>query len=239
MLRFLLPCLVAAIMAMTPSVAGAASVGEVVTALEKGYDSLRDMQASFSQRAEMASVKRVQNGAGEVFIRKGKGVAMFRFNYTKPRQEIVSNGKTVWYYLPENRQVMTMDAASLFAGGGGVALSYLTGMGEVSRDFTARFLGNGQDGEGNYVLELVPKKGGQAFQKLHLTVSGHAVEEYLAKGRATVPFPIVSSVVFDQLGNRTTIVFSKIKVNRGVKASLFTFAVPRGVQVIQNPMVGK
>lgn len=239
MLRFLLPCLVAAVMAMTPAFAFAASVGEVVTALEKGYGSLRDMQASFSQRSEMASVKRAQSGAGEVFIRKGKGAAMFRFNYTKPRQEIVSNGKTVWYYLPENRQVMTMDAASLFAGGGGVALSYLTGMGEVSRDFTARFVGNGQDGKGNYVLELVPKRGGQAFQKLHLTVSGHAVEEYLAKGRATVSFPIVSSVVFDQLGNRTTIVFSKIKVNRGVKASLFTFNVPRGVEVIQNPMGGR
>ncbi len=240
MLRFLLSCLVVAVMAMSPAFAGAASVGEVVMALEKGYDSLRDMQASFSQRSEMASVKRAQSGAGEVFIRKGKGAgAMFRFNYTKPRQEIVSNGKTVWYYLPENRQVMTMDAASLFAGGGGVALSYLTGMGEVSRDFTARFVGNGQDGQGNYVLELVPKKGGQAFQKLHLTVSGHAVQEYLAKGRATVPFPIVSSVVFDQLGNRTTIVFSKIKVNRGVKASLFTFTVPRGVEVIQNPMGGR
>jgi outer membrane lipoprotein carrier protein len=239
MLRFLLPCLVAAIMAMTPAFAGAASVGEVVTALEKGYDSLRDMQASFSQRSEMASVKRAQSGAGEVFIRKDKGAAMFRFNYTKPRQEIVSNGKTVWYYLPENRQVMTMDAASLFEGGGGVALSYLTGMGEVSRDFTARFVGNGQDGQGNYVLELVPKKGGQAFQKLHLTVSGRAVEEYLAKGRATVPFPIVSSVVFDQLGNRTTIVFSKVKANRGVKASLFTFNVPKGVEVIRNPMGGR
>jgi outer membrane lipoprotein carrier protein len=238
-LRRLLPCLVAALMTITPTIACAASVSEVVTALEKGYASLRDLQASFTQRSELASVKRAQTGAGEVFIRKGNGAgAMFRFNYTKPRQEIISNGKTVWYYLPENRQVMTMDAASLFAGGGGVALSYLTGMGEVSRDFTARFVGNGKDARGNYVLELVPKKPGQAFQKLHLTVSGRAVEEYLASGRATVSFPIVSSVVFDQLGNRTAIEFSKVKVNRGVKASLFTFTTPPGVEVIQNPMGG-
>ncbi|MBT1074753.1 LolA family protein [Geobacter grbiciae] len=237
--RRLLPCLVAALMALAPTLAAAASVSEVVTALEKGYASLRDLQASFAQRSELASVKKAQTGAGEVFIRKGSGAgAMFRFNYTKPRQEIISNGKKVWYYLPENRQVMTMDAASLFAGGGGVALSYLTGMGEVSRDFTVRFVGDGKDARGNYVLELVPKKPGQAFQKLHLTVSGRAVEEYLTQGRATVPFPIVSSVVFDQMGNRTAIEFSKVKVNRGVKASLFTFTPPPGVEVIQNPMGG-
>ncbi|WP_306536449.1 outer membrane lipoprotein carrier protein LolA [Geobacter sp.] len=238
-LRRFLPCLVAAAMSIAPSFAAAASVTDVVTALEKGYASLRDLQASFTQRSELASVKKAQTGAGEVFIRKGAGAgAMFRFNYTKPRQEIISNGKTVWYYLPENRQVMTMDAASLFAGGGGVALSYLTGMGEVSRDFTARFVGEGKDARGNYLLELVPKKQGQAFQKLHLTVSGRAVDDYLASGRATVPFPIVSSVVFDQLGNRTAIEFSKVKVNRGVKASLFTFTAPPGVEVIENPLGG-
>jgi len=238
-LRRLLPCLVAAVMTIVPSLAAAASVSEVVTALEKGYASLRDLQASFTQRSELAAVKKVQTGAGELFIRKERGAgAMFRFNYRKPRQEIVSNGKTVWYYLPENRQVMTMDAASLFAGGGGVALSYLTGMGEISRDFTARFAGDGKDAGGNYVLELVPKNSGQAFQKLHLTISGKAVEEFLANGRATVPFPIVSSVVFDQQGNRTVIEFSRVKVNRGVKASLFTFAVPPGVEVMRNPLGG-
>ncbi|RNC72320.1 MAG: outer membrane lipoprotein carrier protein LolA [Desulfuromonadales bacterium] len=240
LLKRFLPCLVAVIVMMTPTFAvAAASVTDVVAALEKGYASLRDLQASFSQRAELASVKKTQTGAGEVFIRKGSGGgAMFRFNYTKPRQEIVSDGKTVWYYLPENRQVMTADAATLFAGGGGVALSYLTGMGEVSRDFTAKLLGEGRDGKGNYLLELVPKKQGQAFQKLHLTVSGRAVDEYLKSGKVSVPFPIVASVVFDQLGNRTSIEFSKVKVNRGVSPSLFTFTVPPGVDVIKNPLGG-
>lgn len=100
--RRLLPCLVAALMTVAPTLAAAASVSEVVTALEKGYASLRDLQASFTQRSELASVKKAQTGSGEVFIRKGSGAgAMFRFNYTKPRQEIISNGKKVWYYLAE------------------------------------------------------------------------------------------------------------------------------------------
>lgn len=235
--RMIAPYLVALIvMASSPLAAGAASVGDVVTTLEQGYASLRDLQAAFSQRTELASVKRAQTGSGELFIRKGSGGAMFRFNYVKPPQQIVSNGKTVWYYLPENRQVMTMDASALFSGGGGVALSYLTGMGEVSKDFTARLVGEGRDARGNYLLELVPKKPGQAFTKLHLTVSGRAVDEFVKNGKASVPFPIVSSVVFDPLGNRTAIEFSKVRVNRGVSAALFTFKVPAGVEVIANPL---
>ncbi|WP_298434330.1 outer membrane lipoprotein carrier protein LolA [Geobacter sp.] len=233
--RKIAPILVALLL-VSPA-AFAASLGDVVSTLEQGYASLRDLQAAFSQRTELASVKRSQTGSGELFIKKGSGSgAMFRFNYVKPPQQIVSNGKTVWYYLPENRQVMTMDASALFAGGGGVALSYLTGMGTVSRDFTVRLLGGGRDAKGNYLLELVPKKQGQAFAKLHLTVSGRAVDEFERTGRASAPFPIISSVVFDQLGNRTSIEFSKVRVNRGLSSALFTFKVPAGVEVIANPM---
>ena len=232
--------LFAAVALSAPCISGAAPTAplkDVLAAVEQGYASLKDLQASFSQRAELVSVKMTQTGSGEVFIRKAGGPgAMFRFNYTKPPQQIVSDGKTVWYWLPDSRQVMVMDAASLFAGGGGVALSYLTGMGQVSRDFTVRFVGDGRDSKGNYLLELVPKKPGQAFTKLHLTVAGRAVEEYQREGVATVFFPIVSSVVFDQLGNRTAIEFSKVKVNRGVNASLFTFKIPAGAEVITNPL---
>lgn len=237
-LHRLLPPLLAALclaVLMLPGAVSAAEVKDVVAALEKGYASLKDLRASFIQRTEVASVKKAQTGSGELFIRKSGAGAMFRFNYTKPRQEIVSDGKTVWYYLPENRQVMVMDAAALFAGGGGVALSYLTGMGELTRDFTARLRGEGRDAKGNYLLELVPKKPGQSFTKLQLTVSAKAVEGYLREGRATVPFPILSSVVFDQMGNRTAIDFSKVRVNGGVSPSLFTFTIPAGVEVIRTP----
>lgn len=237
--QFLLGAVVAAALVL-PAPGFAASVGEVVATLEKGYASLRDLQASFSQRTELATVKKAQTGSGELFIKRGSGgAAMFRFNYVKPRQQIVSDGKAVWYYLPENRQVMTMDAGSLFSGGGGVALAYLTGIGEVSKDFTARLVGEGRDAKGNYLLELVPKKQGQAFQKLHLTVSGRAVDEFAKSGTVTTPFPIVASVVFDPLGNRTLIEFTKVKTNRGMGSSQFTFKVPAGVEVITNPLGGK
>ena len=212
-----------------------AELTDVVKTLEQGYNSLADVQAEFSQRTEIASMKRQERGAGELFMKKPVGAtAMFRFNYTRPKQQIISNGRKVWYYLPENRQVMVSDVTALFQGGSTVALDYLTGMGHVTKDFTIKFAATGRDKKGNYVLELVPKKPSQAMAKLQLTIDAQAVESFIRERRAVNPFPIVSSVVFDAFGNRTAIEYSNVRVNRGMGNDRFSFKIPKGVEVI-NP----
>jgi outer membrane lipoprotein carrier protein len=219
----------------TSLAAAAATPQDVAATLGKGYEALVDLQADFSQHTAIASLKREERGAGELFIKKtAGGAAMFRFNYSKPRQQIISNGKTVWYYLPENKQVMISDAASLFEGGNAMALNYLTGMGRLSADFTVAFAEEVRDKKGNYILVLVPKKNSPAIAKLQLTVSARAVEEFLASGTVREPFPVISSEVYDQLGNRTRIDFSKVRVNRGIGSDRFTFKVPAGVEGIKN-----
>lgn len=212
---------------------GTADLKIVVTSLEEGYRLLKDLQADFSQKTTILAVKREERGNGELALKRPTGgAAMFRFDYRKPRQQIVSDGRQVWYYIPENRQVMVSDVKAMLAQGG-VALNYLTGLGNVSRDFTIAFLGKGRDGKGNYLLDLVPKKGGQAFSRLQLTISAAAVDKYREKGEAQEPFPIIASVVFDQMGNRTTIEYSKVKVNQGIPSGKFTFKVPAGVEIIK------
>lgn len=212
-----------------------AKLKDVIATVEQSYNSLNDLQAAFSQKTYLASVKREQKGAGTLSIRKKAGKpAMFRFDYTKPKQLIVSDGASVWFYLPENRQVMVSNVKSLFDGGQGVTLNYLTGMGRISRDFTITALHGGRNEQGNYLLELVPKKPSQVLAKLQMTVAAKAVETFLKKGSVSNTFPLVSSVVFDQFGTRTTIEFSNVRVNRGIPASLFRFAVPAGVEVFRQ-----
>jgi outer membrane lipoprotein carrier protein len=212
-----------------------ADLTEVIATLEQGYKLVADLQADFSQRTIIASMKREERGNGELFIKKpAAGPALFRFNYTKPRQQIVSDGKTVWYYLPDNKQVMVNDVTALFEGGGGIALNYLTGMGQVSKDFTITFSGAGRDQKGNYLLELVPKKPSQVMTKLQLTIAASAVDQFRESGTARAPFPILSSVVHDPFGNRTVIEFSHVKVNQGMGNDRFTFRIPKGVEVIKT-----
>jgi outer membrane lipoprotein carrier protein len=210
------------------------AVKDVIATLEQGYATLSDLQADFSQRTTIASMNREERGTGEIFIKKSSGGAMFRFNYKKPRQQIISNGKTVWYWLPENHQVLISDTATLFEGGNGVALNYLTGLGHISADFTASFAAEPRDKKGDYVLDLVPKKATPVMAKLRLTVSTGAVDDFVTGKRPGKPFPVVSSVVFDQLGNRTRIDFSNIRTNRGLGSDRFTFKVPAGVEVIKQ-----
>ncbi|RQW78400.1 MAG: outer membrane lipoprotein carrier protein LolA [Geobacter sp.] len=223
------------VLAMTSAAdAAGAAPKDVVAAMEKAYGALSDLQANFTQRTTIASLNREEGGAGELFLKKTAADAMFRFNYTKPRQQIISNGKTVWYYLPENKQVMVSDAATLFSGGNAVALNYLTGMGHLSTDFIAAFPEQNRDKKGDYVLDLIPRKKTSVMAKLRLTVSAAAVEHFLKTGTVLEPFPVTSSSVYDELGNITRIEFSKVRVNRGLGSDRFSFTVPAGVEVIKN-----
>jgi outer membrane lipoprotein carrier protein len=216
------------------ALAAPAPLKNVVAALEKGYAGLQDVQADFSQKTTIAGVNRDQKGSGEVLLKRpASATAMFRFNYAKPKQQIVSNGKQVWFYTPENKQVLVNSVAAMFAGGNSIALSYLTGLGHVSRDFDIAFAAEPQDKNGNYQLELTPKKASPVLAKLQLTVSAAAVEQVQASGDVKNIFPIVSSVVVDAGGNRTRIDYGKARVNKGLSDATFNFKIPKGVEVVK------
>ncbi len=211
-----------------------AALKDVVAALEKGYGSLQDVQAAFSQKTVIAGINREQKGSGEVYLKRpASSTAMFRFDYAKPKQQIVSNGKQVWFYLPENRQVMVSPVTDVFKGGNSIALNYLTGLGHVSRDFTVNFAKEPQDKNGNYQLVLVPRNPTPVLAQLQLTVTSAAVESYLKDGTVQNLFPVLSSVVQDVGGNQTRIEYSRVRVNKGMPGSTFNFKVPEGVEVIK------
>jgi outer membrane lipoprotein carrier protein len=211
-----------------------AALKDVVSALEKGYAGLQDVQADFSQKTTIASLNREQKGVGEVFLKRpASSTAMFRFNYAKPKQQIISNGKQVWFYLSENKQVMVSPVADMFKGGNSIALSYLTGLGHVSRDFTVVFAKELQDKNGNYQLELIPKKASPVLVKLELTVASEAVEKFMADGDVKDIFPVLSSVVHDAVGNQTRIDYSRVRVNKGLDNGKFNFKIPEGVEIVK------
>lgn len=229
-------CLLLSLFALPlPAAAASASLTEIVSALEKGYAGLQDVQADFSQKTTIAAVNREQKGSGEVFLKRpASATAMFRFNYAKPKQQIISNGKQVWFYTPESKQVLVNSVAAMFAGGNSIALSYLTGLGHVSRDFNVTSAAEPQDKNGNYQLELTPKKPSPVLTKLQLTVSAEAVEQMRASGEVKNVFPIISSIVHDAGGNRTRIDYSRARVNKGIADGKFNFKIPEGVEVIKQ-----
>lgn len=235
MFRFLVVLL--SLLISIPAVAAekSAALKDVVTALEKSYGALQDVQADFSQRTVIASIKKEQRGSGELLLKRpASATAMFRFNYTKPEQQIISNGKQVWFYQAESRQVIVSQVSSMFRGSNNIALSYLTGLGNVSRDFNVSFSKEQRDKNGNYQLELVPRNPSPVLARLELIVSEEVVGRYLKDGAVKDYFPIVSSVIYDIGGNETRISYNRAKVNRGIDNARFNFKIPEGVEVIKQ-----
>jgi outer membrane lipoprotein carrier protein len=235
MLRYLLTVSAVLFLLAVPAFAAQpVALHDVLATLKKGYASMDDLQADFSQKTFVASLKREEKGSGALSLKKRDGTAMFHFNYVRPKQQIISNGKSVWYYLPENRQVILTDTAKLFSGGNGMALSYLTGLGNLEADFEIRLISDRPDKKGNYLLELLPKKQSPAVAKLHLFVSAAAVEKSRNPDYHEAFFPIAASILFDQVGNRTTIEYSRVRVNGGLANGKFSFKPPTGVDVIKQ-----
>lgn len=217
-----------------PALAGEATLHQVIATLEKGYANLQDLQADFNQTTTLAGFPKPQKGHGTLVLRRPpRATAQFRFDYVAPRQSIISNGSQVWFYQPENKQVLVSSLEGMMKGGNSIGMAYLTGLGNVSKDFNAAFSNPARDKQGNYQLDLTPRKPTPVLARLRLVIREESVDAFLADGQAKDRFPVASSVVVDASGTETRISYSKVRTNSGLPASKFTFHVPKGVEIIK------
>jgi outer membrane lipoprotein carrier protein len=205
---------------------------------EGGQSVIVDFQADFFQESLIASLDRVQRGKGSVSVKfdraktKRASQTMFRWEYQEPNhQEIVSDGKTMWVYLPENSQVIISDIDFSSPSSPSDPMTFLTGLGKLSRDFLITWASPDRDAGGNYVLELQPRRPSPMIQRMLVVVNRDAV---LQTGAVSPPvFPMLSTTVVDPNGNSTAIEFRDVRVNRGLADSFFRFSPPEGVEVLR------
>ncbi len=189
---------------------------EVLKGIQSRYEKINDVEANFTQEYIGKGMKQTTRGEGKVYFKK-KG--MMRWDYTTPHQKLVSNGRTFWFYQPDEKQVLVSSLSSVVKER--TPLAFLAGEGDISRDFNVLNLKESISESGEvYVLELTPKEPLATFSKLVVAVD-----------RKT--FTVLQADVFDAMGNVTRTRFSDIQVNVGLSDSLFQFAVPRGTEVIK------
>ncbi|HEX7124361.1 MAG TPA: outer membrane lipoprotein carrier protein LolA [Thermodesulfobacteriota bacterium] len=195
---------------------------ETALRVQQTYDQTRDLTARFTQESTSAALGRSQRAEGRVTIRKpGKMRWDYEGRSGKPGQVIVSDGKTLWIYNPEDRSVIKSEIGGALER---TPLAFLMGLGELTRDFEVgrppADLALGRPGD--VVLELTPKEAIAALQNLYLAVDPE---------RALV----TAALIVDPFGNRTRLAFEDIRTNTGVPESRFAFTVPPGVQVVTPP----
>lgn len=241
----LLPLLVAALLFCAGTV-GAAGLNEVINTLESPFQAsapkamaIYDFQGDFFQESNIASLERTQRGRGRVAVRfvprQGHPpLAQFRWEYFEPTdQEIVSDGRTMWVYLPENRQVIQSDIDIVNGTDANDPLTFLTGLGNLSRDFSIGWAPENRDREGNWVLEMTPRRASPLIARMLIVVDHRAVDAFTRGGTTGGYLPLLSSTVFDPGGNSTLIKFSDIRINRGLSDADFRFIMPAGVDVVR------
>ena len=184
----------------------------IVDAIQKQYDATDTFQARFIQRSYLKILGQSQKAEGSVSIKKpGK----MKWEYKAPdRQILVSNNQGLWLYLPDEKQVTKMKPQSIYSSN--TPALFLAGRGKLTESFT---VGKVTEENGVYIAEMIPRDKVQSLSKMVL----------LADKKN---FQIVGSRVYDNLGNRTEMLFSNIETNLNLKEKLFQFKVPKGVELI-------
>ena len=163
---------------------GSNAAENVVDSLQKSYDATADFTADFRQETEVRTLNRSLKAWGKLsFKRPGK---MF-WNYEEPKgQFVVADGKYLYFYQPDQNQVIKSPLKNAFRGD--IPLSFLLGLGNLQKDFTATL--KASDANQN-VLRLEPKGEAGGYSEILLGVS-------------KVSSDIVWLSVRDAAGNLTT-----------------------------------
>ncbi len=196
----------------------ALTVSEVVDRVEARYAS-PDCQAGFLQESTLKAMGVTDTATGRVYFKKPD---MMRWDYEAPeRQTIVTDGKTLWMYRPDEAQVMVGWAADYF--GDGEGLSFLSDIKILRSQFQIRFAAPGSEKAraGQWLLELTPNVPRSNLSYLYLWISRNT-------------FDIVRSKVVNPFGDTTTITFDNVQFNKNLKPSFFVFEIPEGTEVLKT-----
>ena len=186
-------------------------------ALQSRYQLIRDSTADFIQTYEGGVLRStlVERGTFQ-FKKPGR----MRWDYYEPERKIsVWDGEQIYFYLPEDRQVM-VGRLPLESEVTTPAL-FLAGAGNFAEDFTATFDVVQDAPQDSYVLRLTPTRTERDFEYLTLVLDGRSLA-------------IVRLVAHDLEGGISTFTFSNLQENQNLSDTPFRFEIPNGTDVIDT-----
>jgi len=190
---------------------------ELARRIQAKYEQVRDFTADFEHSYEGGVLRQKVTERGRVQIKKpGK----MRWTYTAPeRKEFVSDGRKLYSYVPEDKQVIVSTVPP--ADEASSPILFLAGKGNVLRDFKASDVQVPNLGAGEQALELVPVKPQEEYDSIVLVVDRASLQ-------------IRRLVTADAQGGTSSFTFRNLKENAGLPDRTFAFTIPRGVDVITD-----
>ncbi|MBI3606879.1 MAG: outer membrane lipoprotein carrier protein LolA [Nitrospirae bacterium] len=191
---------------------------DVVAGVRDTYGALSDLSAEFTQTTTVSGFSTTLVSKGRVYLAKGK----MRWDYTEPsNQQIYVNDGRVQYYIPAHKQVivstLSPDADDQ------LPLHLLMTLDRLDAQFAVTWEDPAVPRrDGAYRLRLEPK---------------HPVAdlEYVTVGIDPQRRVVTAIALHPKNGNVSSFVFSRLVVNPRLEASLFSFSVPEGIEVVETP----
>jgi outer membrane lipoprotein carrier protein len=192
------------------------TIDTIIAGVEARYN-VTGFTADFDQESILKAMAVTDTASGRLMVRQpGK----MRWEYLVPDpQTIITDGKDLWVYRPEENQVLVGKAPSFFGEGKGAG--FLSNIKTVRKSFQLS-LEPAKDPE-LYRLKLVPNKS---------SVDLMAVELDIAKKT----YDLVRITTFNVYGDETRIELKNVSFDDPPPDALFRFDVPEGADVLQmNP----
>jgi outer membrane lipoprotein carrier protein len=204
--------------ARTNEAPAAADLGDervtaIVEKIEARY-AVGGFTASFVQASTLKAMEITDTATGRLWA---KHPAKMRWEYDSPeRQTIVTDGKELWIYRPDDNQVMIGGAPILFEGGKGAG--FLADMQSLRERFDIS-LGESEI-EGYHLLRLVPRKKTPDLVLVRLYV-------------LDTTYDVVEVVTTNVYGDETRIRMDDIRFQQSIDDTLFEFDIPPGVDILR------
>ena len=199
------------------AVAPVKDLNTLIDGVDKAFASMKDFQAKFIQISKNP-VNQSQQDEGLLYLTKDKKM---RVDYQKPEEKhFISNGKTLFTYVPANRQV-TQDVVkdSMVEQ---FPIMFLLGRSGLRKEFKeVRFLNVKPMFEGDQVLRLTPNRKSQDIERIEIEVNP----------RTNL---IDRMTILNTDKSSTDFAFLDIEINRNIPASTFEFTPPQGIRVVQG-----
>jgi len=177
--------------------------------VEARHRGVRDLTARFVQTYRSGALGREVVEKGVLSL---KPPSRMRWEYREPEKKtFVSDGKTSFFYVPADRQVIRRETSD-------------------ARDLPAMLLSGHADIVGTFEVAL--ETGPAGLQRLRLTPRKPEPEIEQLYVDVDAGDRIRAILVLDAQGNRSQFAFEDIRENVGLDDRLFRFEVPRGVEVI-------
>ena len=194
------------------AMASSLTLDEILDRVEKRYAGA-GFSARFDQVSTIKAMEISDTAFGKIFIKRP---GMMRWEYEKPeKQIIVTDGKELWIYRPEDKQVMVGNAPSYFGEGKGA--NFLSDIKLIRRNFSLTLEKSNRNDY--YLLKLLPWKKSFDLSVIYLSISKKT-------------FNVVQIVTLNAYEDETKIKLSNFQFKENLSDLMFRFQPPEGTDII-------